>query len=98
MLSRCDECGKDYEVEFQTKEVDANVHKTFFVCSHCNHEYLAYIKDQNIIDKQADIQKMYVRLHDKSLPYAKKLRMSITIKKKEDAVQAEMNALKDKYS
>lgn len=97
MLSKCDECGKDYEVEFQTAEVDEGVFKTFFVCPHCEHEYVAYLKNDSVRDKQADINRMHARLRKKGLGQIQKQKLMFGIKKKENAVKSEMDALKEMY-
>ncbi|MEG2787360.1 MAG: transglycosylase [Romboutsia sp.] len=55
MMVNCDECNKDFEVNTKIYKVNDDIEKTYFVCTNCRHEYIAFYTNSSIRKKQVKI-------------------------------------------
>lgn len=54
-----DNCKKEFELNgFQAKRVKGDIEKTFFTCTHCNHEYVSFYTNTLIRKMQIKIQEL----------------------------------------
>lgn len=58
----CDECNKEFEVSMQMKITEDGSEKNFFVCPNCGKEYVAFIINQSIRTKQAEMKMLWRKL------------------------------------
>ena len=60
ILATCNEsCKRTFELtEFLTDCLPDTVEKTYFLCPHCQHEYVAYYTDAEIRELQEEIRKI----------------------------------------
>jgi predicted RNA-binding Zn-ribbon protein involved in translation (DUF1610 family) len=94
MLAKCDECAAEFEIENFEETTTKDYTKTSFFCPACGREYIAFAKNNSIKKKQAEVKKMYAQVRKPGTSYAEQKKLMLGIKKKEKAVKAEMNALK----
>lgn len=82
MLAICDganSCGKEFQLKkFEIEKLSKGIEKTYFICPHCNKEYVAFYTNYKIRQKQ-------YRQRIASYPKNEKLRKEIKV---------EMNKLK----
>ncbi|MFU1798186.1 hypothetical protein ACM1RC_30320 [Paenibacillus azoreducens] len=94
MIANCDAgCNKLFDVdEFQSKRIGDGVEKVYFVCPHCQHEYVAFYTDVEIRDLQARIRRVQKRFAnpraDMVKAAAREVEISAQIKEKMDALRA----------
>lgn len=58
----CDGCNKEFEVSLQMEIADDGNEKNFFDCPHCSKEYIAFITNQSIRTKQAEVKMLRRKL------------------------------------
>ena len=60
MKVTCNEsCHKTFTLtKFLTQKLDGGIEKVYFVCPHCQHEYVAYYTDAEIRGLQEEIRKV----------------------------------------
>ena len=60
MKVTCNEsCHKTFTLtKFLTQKLDGGIEKVYFVCPHCQHEYVAYYTDAEIRGLQEQIRKV----------------------------------------
>lgn len=62
MLLKCDGkggCGEEFRIEtFEIEKLDKDIEKTYFICPHCNKEYISFYTDKHIRRKQELIRGM----------------------------------------
>ena len=55
----CNEsCKREFTPELQTIPMGEGIEKVYFVCPHCQHEYVAYYTDAEIRELQEEIRKI----------------------------------------
>ena len=58
-------CNKQFNItEMPTIKLGNDIEKTYFTCSHCQHEYVAYYSDEEIRKLQARIRRVQKRFAD----------------------------------
>lgn len=62
----CNEnCQKQFGVnKFDTKRIDDDIEKTYFLCPHCNHEYAVYFTDEAVRKLQKKLRIIYRKIID----------------------------------
>lgn len=87
MPAICNEgCNKKFEVNgFQTARLLGAIEKTYFICPHCNHEYVAFYTDLEVRGLQAKIRRVQTKLQNPRVDQA------ATLKQVKD-IQAEIKA------
>ncbi|MDD9312651.1 hypothetical protein PUS82_15355 [Cytobacillus firmus] len=58
----CDGCNKEFEVSTQVENTEDGSEKNYFVCPHCGKEYVAFIINQSIRTKQAEMKMLWRKL------------------------------------
>ena len=58
IIATCNEsCNRTFELtEFLTDKLENDVEKTYFLCPHCGHEYVAYYTDAEIRELQEAVE------------------------------------------
>lgn len=85
-------CQKEFEVKaFKTVKLPDKVEKTFFTCTHCDHEYLVHYTDTETRELQAKIRRVQQRFANPRADHAKaarqEARIQIQIKEKMDTLR-----------
>ena len=56
MLLKCDGkggCGEEFRIEtFEVEKLEKDIEKTFFICPHCDKEFISFYTDRHIRRKQ----------------------------------------------
>lgn len=62
LLSRCDAgCGNTFTIDqIKTQRLSGGIDKVYFVCPHCNHEYVSHYTDAEIRNIQARIRRAHM--------------------------------------
>ena len=91
MPAICNEgCNKQFEVNgFQTARLSGAIEKTYFVCPHCKHEYVAFYTDLEVRELQAKIRRVQTKLQNPRVDQA------ATLKQVKD-IQAQIKAGMDR--
>lgn len=59
MLSKCDHCQHEFQVDgFLIEDMPDGIEKTYFDCPNCNHRYTCFYTDAKIRQTQAMIRNM----------------------------------------
>lgn len=58
MLLVCDDCKKEFTMDIKEKRIENSITKAYFTCPHCCKEYVSYYSDENIKQKQQEIQEV----------------------------------------
>lgn len=93
MKSFCDAgCQKAFEVEdIQTVRIGEGIDKVFFICPHCQREYVAYYSDPEIRELQAQIRRVQKKfanpLADHTKTAQREAEIKAQIKEKMDALR-----------
>jgi NAD-dependent SIR2 family protein deacetylase len=57
--AKCDKCKKIFTInELKTEAMGRGIEKVFFVCPHCEHEYVAFYTDNKIRLMQSELQRL----------------------------------------
>lgn len=89
-LAYCnDGCNNQFYVEFKHDKLRGNVEKTYFNCTHCNHEYIAYYTDLETRKLQEQMRKIHQQMPNLNANFDK-------LKKKEARLQRQIKASMDK--
>jgi hypothetical protein len=92
----CDACNKDFDIEMKCEPVGGCVEKNFFVCPHCNKEYVTYCTDQDIRKKQAELKSLFRELQ--TIRSEKKyLKVVSRIDELQQTIKQEMQILKASF-
>lgn len=103
-IVRCDECGGGFSVSavgiHEEKVKNRDLHVDCFICPHCNHLYVVFIKDAECRQLQEEMREVEKRI--KKLRGRKKFELServhqIFLNKKRKLIMHE-EVLKSKYS
>jgi DNA replicative helicase MCM subunit Mcm2 (Cdc46/Mcm family) len=64
ILATCDAgCKKEFTItKFKTKKVKNGIEKTFFRCTNCKHEYVAYYSSAETLKLQKEMRQMQVKM------------------------------------
>lgn len=82
----CDICSKTFIIDIQTQQLENNVERVYFTCSHCNTQYTSYYTNVLIKRKQAQIKELeekYLAARGKNPKQAEKVFSQIQKLKKE---------------
>ncbi|WP_141432424.1 hypothetical protein [Bacillus sp. 03113] len=60
--ANCDGCKLEFEIKMQTEIIENNVEKNYFICPHCNKEYISFCINQSIRKKQSDLKMLWREL------------------------------------
>ncbi|MCM3573292.1 hypothetical protein M3172_08800 [Mesobacillus subterraneus] len=66
--AKCDSCNNDFEIETKTESIGDTVEKNFFICPHCDKEYVSYYLDQSIRKKQSDLKMLWRNIRSATTP------------------------------
>lgn len=58
MVLICDGCNKEFTMEVKEDELYGDITKVYFTCPHCCKEYISHYLDENIKQKQQEIQEI----------------------------------------
>ena len=71
-LAYCNEgCNNQFFVDFITDKLPGNVEKTYFNCTHCNHEYVAFYTDLETRKLQEKMRKLHKRFTNSNEDFSK---------------------------
>lgn len=63
-------CKKTFKInKFRTKKVKNGIEKTYFRCSHCKHEYVAYYSSAETKKLQKEMRHLHVSMRGKAGTY-----------------------------
>lgn len=94
-LVKCDECRHEFVLKkLKTKKLTNGVEKTFFSCPSCKKEYVSFITDKNLRNKQKEMQRLRLKIRKQS---NKKLDDLDKIVSMQEDVKKMMADLKAKY-
>lgn len=94
----CKHCGKDGEVKFKTLKLNNGVEKTYFNCPNCNHEYIAYMRNEIVTEKQNKVKELVNKSKQLNITHKEKTRMAAAIRKLDKEIMNEIEHLKEKYN
>jgi tyrosine-protein phosphatase YwqE len=79
----CNEgCNKQFDItEMPTVELEGGIEKTFFTCTHCQHEYVAFYTDNEIRKLQDKIRKVQKRFANTNYDHKVAAKQEAKIKK-----------------
>jgi hypothetical protein len=52
----CDECGKEFNVQFKQKHHPEKIIETYFKCKHCKKRYFCFATDPEVRKMQQEIK------------------------------------------
>lgn len=93
----CDKCNKEIVIELKEKKLKDDVKKVYFNCNSCNIEYLAYLTNREIEEKQKQVQKLMIEANREELSTEDKQIHYKRYKALKNEIKADMEALKEKY-
>ncbi|WP_339814556.1 hypothetical protein [Paenibacillus sp. FSL R5-0928] len=93
MPAICNEgCNKQFEVNgFQTARLPGAIEKTYFICPHCKHEYVAFYTDLEVRELQAKIRRVQTKLQNPRVDQAETLKQFKYI---QDQIKAGMDRVR----
>ncbi|CAG9608041.1 hypothetical protein [Pseudoneobacillus rhizosphaerae] len=64
MKTTCDAgCKKVFTItKFKTKKVKSGIEKTFFRCTHCKYEYVAYYSSAETLKLQKEMRQLHAKM------------------------------------
>ena len=95
----CDICKESFTIQLQTEIID-DTEKTFFLCPHCQHEYIAFCINPETERKRIKLDELYSQLKGLGL-HAKNTdinRVGNKIKKLRAELKKDMELLNKKFS
>lgn len=96
MLTKCDDCATEFEVESFEEVVTRDYEKTCFFCPACGREYIAFVKNESVKRQQRQVKKLYARMRKPGTSFKQQEKLMLGIKQAEKAVKEEMDALKQR--
>ncbi|OMD32640.1 hypothetical protein [Paenibacillus odorifer] len=93
MPAICNEgCNNQFEVNgFQTARLPGAIEKTYFICPHCKHEYVAFYTDSEVRQLQDKIRRIQSQLQN---PRADQTSTLKKIKKTQASIKAGMDRVR----
>ncbi|PEY73807.1 hypothetical protein [Bacillus thuringiensis] len=67
MQVNCSSCNKNYDMQPQVAQLPKRIEKCYYICPHCNKEYVAAYVNDKIRKHQADIVKCHERINKKNI-------------------------------
>jgi hypothetical protein len=56
-------CKKEFTIsKFKAKKVKSGIEKTFFRCTHCKYEYVAYYSSTETLKLQKEMRQLHVKM------------------------------------
>jgi hypothetical protein len=92
----CDACNKGFDIEPKCEPVVGSVEKNFFVCPHCNKEYVTYCTDQDIRKKQTELKLLFRELQTARTD-KKYLKIVSKIDELQETIKRDMQTLKASF-
>jgi hypothetical protein len=81
----------------QTVQLDGGIEKTFFTCSHCQHEYVSFYTDAEIRELQEKIRKVQQKFvnpnYDHDVVVKQESKLKLLIKEKMDVLKVRFNKI-----
>ena len=93
-LAYCNEgCNNQFYVDFKTDKLPGNVEKTYFNCTHCNHEYVAFYTDLETRKLQEKMRKLQKQFTNPNEDFSK---LNKQEKKLQKLIKASMDKLRNR--
>lgn len=95
----CDNCQESFTIQLQSTVI-GDTEKTFFLCPHCQHEYIAFCINPETERKRIKLDELYSQLKGLGLnaKNADINRIGKKIKKLRKELKKDMDLLKEKFS
>ena len=93
----CDSCKEEIKIEVKQRFLTDNIKEFYFTCNTCNKEYLIYLSNKEIEEKQNELQKLMIEANREELSTEDKQMYYKRYKALKNEIKADMEALKKEY-
>ena len=93
----CDSCKEEIKIEVKQRFLTDNIKEFYFTCNTCNKEYLIYLSNKEIEEKQNELQKLMIEANREELSTEDKQIHYKKYKALKNEIKADMEALKKEY-
>lgn len=93
----CDKCKEEIVIELKQKKLKDDVKKVYFNCNSCNIEYLAYLTNREIEEKQKQVQILMIKANSEELSVEDRQMYYKQYETLKNEIKADMEALKKEY-
>lgn len=93
----CDSCKEEIKIEVKQRFLTDDIKEFYFTCNSCNKEYLIYLSNKEIEEKQNELQKLMIEANREELSTEDKQMYYKRYRGLKNEIKADMEALKEKY-
>ena len=93
----CDSCKEEIKIEVKQRFLTDDIKEFYFACNACNKEYLIYLSNKEIEEKQYELQKLMIEANREELSTEDKQMYYKRYKALKNEIKADMEALKEIY-
>ena len=93
----CDSCKEEIKIEVKQRFLTDDIKEFYFACNACNKEYLIYLSNKEIEEKQYELQKLMIEANREELSTEDKQMYYKRYKALKNEIKADMEALKKEY-
>lgn len=96
MITTCDRCQEDFDIELEERLVKNNIYKVSFTCNHCQKEYISYYTNIVVRNKQKKIIEIAkeIEIANENADSKKYMKLLKEYKKYKKEIDEEMKKLK----